>query len=623
MKYLSHRAITWAIDELRENSHPFIGITYLACKKIGLPVGATREMSLDDITKKHLETHHHLDPQSRYYFQPFKSIKIWVAPKYPSGGLQTINTRTFKDVFIYQRRSKKWGFRENYVEKISQIVEEKGSGLMPLLPIAIWMGKNEAWEADATPSSVVEHFLTSYQITDRELRALFNRVSPLLRSKRLLFADDPPDLKSLAYAFGPPPDVPNELEGTLATIRLADIGPAERLELDFGKRLTLIAGDNGLGKSFLLDVAWWAITGKWATRPAIPFGGPRARRRPTIRFEIRSDSEQSMIGQSHFDWESYSWITRSDRPSVSALCIYARADGSFAISDEVRAKLQAHNQSHMNYFTSEDVWNGKAGEIEGLIRDWVNWQLSRDPDIFSKLTRVLERLSPEDIGPLGPGEPIRLPGEPRQIPTVKHPYGEVPILYSSAGVQRILLLAYVALWSWQEHTLAAQQIGEESLQRMVIVVDEIEAHLHPRWQRTMLPALMDVGKLLSEHLEMQLIVSTHSPMILASMESDFSEDLDVLYHLELEEFDVVLEPLDFQKYGDISAWLTSPIFGLRQARSREAEKAIEKAKEVQLTQNPDISVVETISDDLRHLLPPDDPFWPRWVFFAEQFGIDL
>ena len=623
MKYLSRRAIAWAIDKLSANSHPFIGITYLACKKkVGFPVGVTREMSLDAITKEHLETHHRLDPQSTHYFQPFKSNRFWVASKYPSSGLQAVNTQTFGDVFIHPRNSRRWGFIENHVGKISQIIEETGSGLVPLLPIAIWLGKNESWEEDATQSSVINHFLTSYNITPREIRRLFDRLAPRWRAE-VLFAEEPPDLKALAYDFALPPDVPNEMEGRLAAIRLTDIGPAESLELEFGKRLTLIAGDNGLGKSFLLDVAWWATTGEWATRPAIPFGSPQVRKRPTISFEIRGDSEQSMIGQGRFDWASYSWITRSDRPSVSALCIYARVDGSFAISDELRAKLQAHNQPHINYFTSDDVWNGKAGNIEGLIRDWVNWQLSPDPYIFSKLTRILKRLSPDDIGPLGPGEPVRLPGEPRQIPTVKHPYGEVPIVFASAGVQRILLLAYVALWAWQEHTLAAQQIGEEPLRRMVIIVDEIEAHLHPRWQRTMLPALMDVGKLLSEYLEMQIIVSTHSPMILASMESDFSDDSDALYHLDLQEFDVVLEPLDFQKYGDISSWLTSPVFGLRQARSREAEQAIERAKAVQLTQNPDISVVETISADLRHLLAPDDPFWPRWIFFAEQFGIDL
>ena len=150
MKYLSRTAIEWAIGELSENSHPFIGITYLACKKIGFPVGVTREMSLDAITRKHLETHHHLDPQSAYYFQPFKSNKIWVTSKYPSSGLQAINTQTFGDVFIHRRRSKRWGFTEDYVEKMSQIIEETGSGLVPLLPIAIWMGKNESWEEDAT-----------------------------------------------------------------------------------------------------------------------------------------------------------------------------------------------------------------------------------------------------------------------------------------------------------------------------------------------------------------------------------------------------------------------------------------------------------------------------------------
>ena len=218
---------------------------------------------------------------------------------------------------------------------------------------------------------------------------------------------------------------------------------------------------------------------------------------------------------------------------------------------------------------------------------------------------------------------MRIPGDPRQIPTIKHSYGDVPIVFSSAGVQHILLLAYLVIWSWQEHTVAARQIDEEPLRKMVIVVDEIEAHLHPRWQRTMLPALMSVGKLLSEELEIQIIASTHSPMVLASIETDFSEEADVLYHLSLEESNVVLEPLEFQKYGDISAWLTSPVFGLKHARSRDAEKAIETAKTIQLTPTPDASKVQEISDKLRQLLSPDDPFWPRWTYFAEQFGVDL
>ena len=39
------------------------------------------------------------------------------------------------------------------------------------------------------------------------------------------------------------------------------LGPAESLELQFGERLSVLTGDNGLGKSFVLEVAWWALTG--------------------------------------------------------------------------------------------------------------------------------------------------------------------------------------------------------------------------------------------------------------------------------------------------------------------------------------------------------------------------
>ena len=267
--------------------------------------------------------------------------------------------------------------------------------------------------------------------------------------------------------------------------------------------------------------------------------------------------------------------------------------------------------------------DGRPGEIEGLVRDWVSWQLSRDESLFKMLSSVLECLSPEDLGTLRPGEPTRIPGDPRSIPTILHPYGEVPIVFSSAGVQRVLLVAYLVIWAWQEHTFAAEQMQEEPFRKMVILVDELEAHLHPRWQRSMLPALMQVGSLLNGTIDVQVIVSTHSPMVLASIESEFTEERDSLCHLRLEDSEVRLEPLEFAKYGDISAWLTSPVFGLQHARSRDAERLIEKAKIVQLSVEPDVDSVQTVSQELREVLAPDDPFWPRWSFFAEQFGVHI
>ena len=49
----------------------------------------------------------------------------------------------------------------------------------------------------------------------------------------------------------------------LEYLRLRNVGPAPEMELDLAPRLNIITGDNGLGKSFLLDVAWWALTRRW------------------------------------------------------------------------------------------------------------------------------------------------------------------------------------------------------------------------------------------------------------------------------------------------------------------------------------------------------------------------
>ena len=46
-------------------------------------------------------------------------------------------------------------------------------------------------------------------------------------------------------------------------LKMSNVGPAPKMELEFGRRLNLLTGDNGLGKSFLLDIAWWAMTRKW------------------------------------------------------------------------------------------------------------------------------------------------------------------------------------------------------------------------------------------------------------------------------------------------------------------------------------------------------------------------
>ena len=620
--YLSSEIVRWAITQLRMNCHPFIGITFLVSKQIGLPVGHSKELSLDSATKSHLETHHRLDRKSEFYFQPFRSQTYWVAPNYASSGLQAINTQTFKDAFIHFRGARTWGLSEGYVERIrDRIREVHGQGPASLGALAIWTGKEERWDSGTNIGSIIRRFIETYNVSDEEIAELFN-ASVVPAASIPITSDEILDLKTVAYSFAAPPDAPSETEGTLTTLLLRDVGPAKEFFLDFGKRLTLIAGDNGLGKSFLLDAAWWALTGTWAGRAAYPFTSSPSNI-PRIKYTLQNAAGQELAGESVFDWRFQTWTSSGELPSVAALSIYARVDGSFAVADATRGQFQVDGLRALTSFTGREMWEGKAGEIEGLIRDWVSWQLSSDTTAFVMLSRVLEHLSPEDMGPLVPSKPMRIPGDPRQIPTVRHVYGDVPVLFASAGVQRVMLLAYLIIWSWQEHLLASEQVGAEPQRKMVVVVDELEAHLHPKWQRLVLPGLMSIGKLLSEDLEVQVIAATHSPMVLASVEDEFSEDSDSLLHLALVDGAVKLESLDFYKYGDMSSWLMSPVFGLTHARSRAAEKAIEEAKTLQLSDKPSLDAVRQVTNRLRKVLAPDDLFWSRWIFFARTLGDDI
>ena len=62
---------------------------------------------------------------------------------------------------------------------------------------------------------------------------------------------------------------------------------------------------------------------------------------------------------------------------------------------------------------------------------------------------------------------------------------------------------------------------------------------------------------------------------------------------------------------------------LGQAGSLPAEKAIDEAKAIQLSNNPDLEKISDIHQQLVRNLASDDDFWPRWTFFAKKHGVKI
>ena len=178
------------------------------------------------------------------------------------------------------------------------------------------------------------------------------------------------------------------------------------------------------------------------------------------------------------------------------------------------------------------------------------------------------------------------------------------------------------MWTWNEHNILSAQARKDPERNMVLLIDEMEAHLHPKWQRTILPALLDVIGILSHELHAQVIVSTHSPLVLASVEESFSEETDALFHLEaIPHAEPTLKELPFVRYGKVDAWLTSDVFELKQARSEPGEVAVEQAKSLLEKSEASPTEIMTTTEKLKKALPSDDEFWPRWLFFVRSKGL--
>ena len=622
MKYLSDIQVQEALDFLRP-FHVFFSTTFLVLKRADTPIGHARSFVLDAANRDFLKDHYRIDPKSRYFFRVMRKThraQDWSKPDYASTSLQSINTQSFRDVLIHETNGSLWGWTEDYVQRLVGKLP-RGQQRVPLFHLAVWLYKHEAWNDHMTRSEIVDRMILDYRLTRDELRYIFQESVYSELSEEAAFQSTPIEWHQMLADYARPPDVPPEKSGVLRHLETRSLGPTSNMVFNPAQRLNLITGDNGLGKTFLLDLAWWALTRDWADLRATPLN-PASSIRPMIRYLVEGDGVSRPVTAEYVGGD---WKVQGAAAVLSGLVVYARVDGSFAVWDPANYALAEAGSGHWPgiKFTREEVWDGKPGQIEGLIRDLVRWQQRPDRyPAFDTFLSVLDQIYAPDLGPLSLAEPVRIPHDPREIPTFKHPYGNVPIPFESAGIRRIITLAYLLVWVWEEHKIHARQLRKTEERQMVVLLDEAEAHLHPKWQRAILPGLLGVGAKLNSEMSAQWIISTHSPLVMASIEDMWDPASDGLFHIVMNSSgEVSFLDRPYEKRGPIDSWLASDFFQLQYPGSTQRERAIQSAIALQMATDPARSKVEDATEQLRQVLGPEDPFWTRWIFFADSFGV--
>lgn len=126
----------------------------------------------------------------------------------------------------------------------------------------------------------------------------------------------------------------------------------------------------------------------------------------------------------------------------------------------------------------------------------------------------------------------------------------------------------------------------------IVLIDEIDLHLHPKWQREVLPQLERLFP------NCQFFITTHSPFVLSSAETRNS-----IFVIEDHQIKLVCEHI----YGAEVSHILLSALGLSSLRNQQVEEQIKGVWELLNSGISDGAILEQREHDLRASLSPNDP----------------
>lgn len=310
----------------------------------------------------------------------------------------------------------------------------------------------------------------------------------------------------------------------IVDLRLTHLGPLDDMTFEFDEHVNVFVGPNNCGKSTVLT----ALANVVAYPVELP--GKLLRQAPaefTVRFVGRSGATKELRGvlpltpEAADDLEAWATLLRElgyaafvpalrqstsfrvhgPRPPTPGGDPSGQAGKTPALPDELRRRQALLPTNPV--LLRDDVAIASLVELDSRASRW------NDPALHGIIAQVAAIAS--DITEGFPMQFLRVAEDQEGLfQQFRTPDGDVPFNVLSQGTQSVmqwltyLLAGYAKYYGYP--TNLAEQPG-------VVLIDEIDAHLHPASQRRILPALQ-------HHFpRLQIFCSTHSPLMLAGLKA--------------------------------------------------------------------------------------------------------
>jgi hypothetical protein len=356
----------------------------------------------------------------------------------------------------------------------------------------------------------------------------------------------------------------------LRSFVVENFGPIRKLRWDPGENTAgwhVFIGDNGAGKSTLLKALSLAMVGDDGAKGL----------RISPRSLVTTGKLKGSVGVVWSNGMKFRYDTDKGYPITrwgGALNFQAsfgptrRFTGNGMKSTDLR-RAYPEVARHLSLF--DDDW--ALSEMVGWLKDLKLDQTANEETVYP-LNWIKAFINNSDLLPNG----VRLDDVTSVGPVFVDSKGvHVSLTDLSDGYQSVLGLTLELLRQLAEAEAEPRHVGGGNLavlQSGIVLIDEIDAHLHPTWQQR-------IGSFFTEHFpNMQFLVTTHSPLVCRAATKGSIFRLPRPSDPEDEGGMVTGVDRDRLIYGDVLDAYGTEVFGRGVARSEDGRKKLERLGEL-------------------------------------------